>query len=152
MYWPKLKHEPIYLYIIYTYIFFILSLPFKTSLSLYLYVRYSKKGDHETVKALPELECDMEKTQNKLDCIVCFNNRGDCIKACSIYSAVGPDHMHQLQNSIWCIWQLNLQSRYSANCRIKCCSMSTSYCFEVTETFICVMSSIWICSIMSMSK
>ena len=47
--------------------------------------------------------------------------------------------MHQLQNSIWCIWQLNLQSRYSANCRIKCCSMSTSYCFEVTETFICIM-------------
>ena len=80
------------------------------------------------------MECDMEKTQNKLDCIVCLNNRKDCIKACSIYSAVGSDRMHQLQNSIWCIWHLNLQSRYSANCRIGYCSMSTSLCFKVSNT------------------
>ena len=111
---------------------------------LYLYVSYSKKGHHETVGALPEMECDMEKTQNKLDCIVCFNNRKDCIKACSIYSAVGSDRMHQLQNSIWCIWHLNLQSRYSANCRIGYCSMSTSFCFKVTQIYYeYYVSSIW---------
>lgn len=57
----------------YLFIFAILSFPFKTP--LYLNVSYSKKGHHESVRALPELECDMEKTQNKLDCIVCFNNR-----------------------------------------------------------------------------
>ena len=83
------------------FIFAILSPPFKTP--VYLNVSYSKKGHHETVGVLPEMECDMEKTQNKLDCIVCFSKRKDCIKACSIYSAVGSDRMHQLQNSIWCI-------------------------------------------------